>query len=137
MYTIKPMSFTNGEQYINVNGNRLKSKFSIHEGNDSYSATAAKGNSELISFLENYSPKTDPLEFCLNQNLLDYKTWETRVAAGLLFHPSPSSVIPRKCAVKITRYETKEDDPERDHLQRSPGASCIRGSEGSGWPRTA
>ncbi len=24
--------------------------------------------------------------------------------------------MPRKCAVKITRYETKEDDPERDHL---------------------
>jgi ATP-dependent DNA helicase RecG len=71
---------------------------------------------ELVSFLTDYSPKTDPLEFCLNQNLLDYKTWETRVAAALLFHSSPSSVIPRKCAVKITRYETKEDDPERDHL---------------------
>lgn len=71
---------------------------------------------ELISFLSDYSPKTDPLEFCLNQNLFDYKTWETRVAAALLFHPSPSSVIPRKCAVKITRYETREDDPERDHL---------------------
>ncbi|MBW2142586.1 MAG: putative DNA binding domain-containing protein [Deltaproteobacteria bacterium] len=71
---------------------------------------------ELLSFLKDYSLKTDPLEFCLNQNLLDYKTWETRVAAVLLFHPSPSSVTPRKCAVKITRYETKEDDPERDHL---------------------
>jgi ATP-dependent DNA helicase RecG len=38
------------------------------------------------------------------------------VSAALLFHPCPSAVIPRKCAVKITRYETKEDDPERDHL---------------------
>lgn len=71
---------------------------------------------ELISFLNDYAPKTDPLEFCINQNLLDYKTWETKVAASLLFHPYPSAVIPRKCAVKITRYETKEDDPERDHL---------------------
>jgi len=71
---------------------------------------------ELISFLQDYSPKTDPLEFCLNQNLLDHKSWETRVGAVLLFHPSPSSVIPRKCAVKITQYETKEDDPERNHL---------------------
>ncbi len=25
-------------------------------------------------------------------------------------------MIPRKCAVKITRYETREDEPERDHL---------------------
>lgn len=71
---------------------------------------------ELISFLRDYSPKTDPLEFCLNQNLLHHDTWETRVAAVLLFHFSPSSVTPRKCAVKISRYETKEDDPERDHL---------------------
>lgn len=71
---------------------------------------------ELKRFLAEYSPKTDPLEFCINQNLLDYKTWETKVSAALLFHPCPSAVIPRKCAVKITRYETKEDDPERDHL---------------------
>ncbi|RWX47433.1 ATP-dependent DNA helicase RecG [Candidatus Electrothrix aarhusensis] len=71
---------------------------------------------ELTEFLSEYSPKTDPLEFCINQNLLDYKTWETKVSAALLFHPYPSAVIPRKCAVKITRYETKDDDPERDHL---------------------
>ncbi len=25
--------------------------------------------------------------------------------------------MPRKCAVKIARYETREDDPERDHLK--------------------
>lgn len=70
----------------------------------------------LADFLEEYSPKTDPLEFCINQNLLDYKTWETKVSAALLFHTYPSAVVPRKCAVKITRYETKEDDPEREHL---------------------
>ncbi|HEY7558654.1 MAG TPA: ATP-binding protein, partial [Candidatus Binatia bacterium] len=29
---------------------------------------------------------------------------------------APSAVVPRKCSVKITRYETKEDDPEREHL---------------------
>lgn len=71
---------------------------------------------ELANFLAEYSPRTDPLEFCINQNLLDYRTWETKVSAALLFHPYPSAVIPRKCAVKVTRYETKEDDPERDHL---------------------
>ncbi|NTW99168.1 MAG: transcriptional regulator [Geobacteraceae bacterium] len=71
---------------------------------------------ELAIFLGDYSPKSEPLEFCINQNLLDYKTWEPRVASALLFHHTPSAVMPRKCAVKITRYETKEDDPERDHL---------------------
>jgi ATP-dependent DNA helicase RecG len=29
----------------------------------------------------------------------------------------PPAVLPRKCALKIVRYETKEDDPERDHLK--------------------
>jgi len=33
-----------------------------------------------------------------------------------LFHPNPSAVVPRKCAIKIIRYQTKEDDPEREHL---------------------
>lgn len=71
---------------------------------------------ELASFLENVSPKSDPLEFCLNQNLVDGKDWYPRVASALLFSDNPSAFVPRKCAVKITRYKTAEDDPERDHL---------------------
>jgi ATP-dependent DNA helicase RecG len=73
-------------------------------------------SAELSHFLHDYAPTTEPLDFCINQNLLDFRTWEPRVASALLFHPCPSAVIPRKCAIKITRYETKEDDPERDHL---------------------
>jgi ATP-dependent DNA helicase RecG len=72
---------------------------------------------ELRSFLLEYSPKSDPLEFVLNQNLVDRKTWEPKVAGLLLFNASPAAVLPRKCSVKIVRYETKEDDPERDHLK--------------------
>ena len=71
---------------------------------------------QIDSFLNDYSPKTDPLDFIINQNLVDYKSWEVRAAAALLFHPAPSAVMPRKCAVKVSRYETREDDPERDHL---------------------
>jgi ATP-dependent DNA helicase RecG len=71
---------------------------------------------ELHAFLMDHAPKTDPLDFVVNQNLIDNKTWGPRVASALLFHANPSSVMPRKCAVKIARYETKEDDPERDHL---------------------
>lgn len=72
---------------------------------------------ELGRFLTEYSPKSDPLEFALNQNLVDRKTWEPRVAGILLFNDSPAAVMPRKCSVKVVRYETKEDDPERDHLK--------------------
>jgi ATP-dependent DNA helicase RecG len=72
---------------------------------------------ELRRFLTEYSPKSDPLEFALNQNLVDRKTWEPKVAGILLFGDNPATVMPRKCSVKIVRYETKEDDPERDHLK--------------------
>jgi ATP-dependent DNA helicase RecG len=72
---------------------------------------------ELQRFLSEYSPKSDALEFALNQNLVDRKTWEPKVAGILLFNDNPASVMPRKCSVKIARYETKEDDPERDHLK--------------------
>ncbi len=72
---------------------------------------------ELERFLKAYSPKSDPLEFVVNQNLVDRKTWEPRVAGILLFNESPAIALPRKCSVKIVRYETREDDPERDHLK--------------------
>lgn len=35
-----------------------------------------------------------------------------------MFHENPSVAMPRKCAVKIARYETNEDDPERNHLRQ-------------------
>jgi ATP-dependent DNA helicase RecG len=72
---------------------------------------------ELGRFLAAYSPKIDPLEFVTNQNLVDRASWHPRVAGILLFNGNPSATLPRKCAVKIARYETKEDDPERDHLK--------------------
>ena len=71
---------------------------------------------EIKKFLEGYSPKTDPLDFVLGQNLFDARSWDPRVVSTLLFHVNPSTVNPKKCAIKIARYETKEDDPEREHL---------------------
>lgn len=71
---------------------------------------------EIQEFLADYAPRTDPLDLALNKGLLDRKTFKPKVAGALLFANEPSSIIPKKCSVKIVRYETKEDDPERDHL---------------------
>ncbi|MBW2742247.1 MAG: putative DNA binding domain-containing protein [Deltaproteobacteria bacterium] len=76
-------------------------------------------SSQLKSFLKDYSPKTDQLEFVVNQHLCDVKTWEPKVSGILLFSNEPSAIMPRQCAIKIARYETKEDDPERDHLKET------------------
>lgn len=70
----------------------------------------------LSDFLAGVAPTMEPLDYCLNENLLDLRTWEPRVAGMLLFHKNPSAFVPRKCAVKIARYETKEEEPDRDQL---------------------
>lgn len=72
---------------------------------------------ELQRFLNEYSPKTDPLDFAINQHLLDNASWQPIVAAALLFAPNPSAALPRKCAVKVVRYDTNEEQPEREHLK--------------------
>lgn len=71
---------------------------------------------QLADFLSGYSPSSDPLELSLNKNLIDRKTFKPKVAGVLLFAIDPASLMPKKCSVRIVRYETKEDDPERDHL---------------------
>ncbi|HTD03034.1 ATP-binding protein [Undibacterium sp.] len=73
----------------------------------------------MAQFLSDLSPKTEPLEFCVNQHLLDIRTWNPKVCGLVLFSPNPSSFIPTRAGVRITRYETKEEDPERDHLSYS------------------
>jgi ATP-dependent DNA helicase RecG len=79
----------------------------------------------ITEFLADYSPRTDPLELCISKNLIDRKTFKPKVAGVLLFAVEPASVMPKKCSVRIVRYETKEDDPERDHL------GAIESVEGS------
>jgi len=74
----------------------------------------------IADFLADYSPKSDALEFVVNQNLVDRASWKLKVCGTLLFHPNPASVVPRKCSVRIARYETREDSPERDHLSGTP-----------------
>jgi ATP-dependent DNA helicase RecG len=74
-------------------------------------------SSAIQSFLTDYSPKTDPVDFVVNQQLVDFKTWEPTVAGILLFSDQPSANMPRQCAIKIARYVTREDEPERDYLK--------------------
>lgn len=74
---------------------------------------------ELRTFLQDLLPTAEPLDFAVNQHLLDQKDWSPLVAGILLFAGNPSAALPRKCGVRISRYETRVDDPERDHLKES------------------
>lgn len=113
-----------GAQSLPLKDPQKIQELGFSKGNISYEDRIVEGlatetiteSTEIKTFLADYYPKTDALEFVISQNLVDYKSWEVRTAAALMFHMNPSTVIATRCAVKITRYETREDDPERDHL---------------------
>ncbi|MGV7098275.1 RNA-binding domain-containing protein [Bacillus subtilis] len=74
---------------------------------------------ELNSFLKSYSPRTNPEEYLKKQRLVRKSGAEVlpTIASVLLYADLPSAILPRKCAIKITRYNTNEDIPLREHLE--------------------
>lgn len=113
-----------GPQSITIKETAKIQQLAFSKGGVSFEDNIIKGlpteviteSNEIKRFLSDYSPRTDSLDFVISQNLVEFKTWEPRAAGALLFHSNPSAVMPRKCGVKITRYETREDEPEREHL---------------------
>jgi ATP-dependent DNA helicase RecG len=87
---------------------------------DHYLLSDLIGEPELDSFLANVSPATEPHIFALRERLADRDSRKASVAGAVLFSASPSAVVPRKCAVKVARYETKELVPQRQHLAATP-----------------
>lgn len=83
---------------------------------DSADAEDVVDSDEIKVFLDEYSPRTDPLDLSINKGLIDRRNFKPKACGLVLFSNDPSGVLPKKCSVKIVRYETKEDDPERDHL---------------------
>lgn len=74
-------------------------------------------SNEIVKFLSDYSPQSDPIDFTVNQNLVDRKSYEPRTAGILLFSDNPIPLLPKRCGIKINRYETSEEIPERTHLK--------------------
>ena len=72
---------------------------------------------EMKRFLNDYAPKSDPIDFTVNQNLVDRINYSPKIAGLLLFNDNPVTLLPRKCGIKITRYDTSAEVPERTHLK--------------------
>jgi len=72
---------------------------------------------EITRFLLDFSPKSDPIDFTVNQNLVDRDSYEPKMAGLLIFNDNPVTLLPRKCGIKITRYDTDEVEPERENLK--------------------
>lgn len=93
----------------------------------SYSVDEFLESEELISFLASYSPNMKPEEYLRKQRLVRKSGSEylPTIASVLLYADLPSAILPRKCAIKITRYNTSEDVPLREHLEEQ---QTIEGS---------
>lgn len=114
-----------GAQSLPLNSTEEIQSLQYAKGESSYEDTIVPGataedifeTEEMRTFLKAYSPATDPVDFTINQNLIDRKSYDPRTAGILLFSDNPVPLLPRRCGIKITRYETDLDVPEREHLR--------------------
>lgn len=77
-----------------------------------------ENSNSIIEFMLNIIPDAEPLTYLKNQELVTQD--QVKVTGVLLFCDEPSIYLPKRCSVKLMRYKTKEDEPEREHLMGVP-----------------
>lgn len=121
----KKVFIRKGAQSLEVKGATKIQELTYAKGIKSFEDELVKDAS--IDYLEkskvlkefiNHLPlkEVEPLDFLIKQNLVDRKDWTPKVASLLLFSENPSNEMPKQCAIKVVRYDTKDEDPERDAL---------------------
>ncbi|WP_018391601.1 ATP-binding protein [Ancylobacter sp. FA202] len=73
----------------------------------------------LAEFCAEITPPQEPLAFCVNEGLIDRKSYVPNSAGVLLFNENPQAVFPRRCGIKIVFYDTRQIVPEREHLKKN------------------
>ncbi len=120
----KQVIVRNGAQSQEVKGNLRISELAYAKGQRSYEdiiiPDAEIDELESSPYLRDFSvnlpsDNIEPLDVLLKQNLVD-KNWTPRVASILLFSENPSAILSKQCAIRIARYDTSDEDPERDDL---------------------
>lgn len=120
----KQVIVRNGAQSQELKGNLRIAELAYAKGQRSYEDITIpdaniddlEASDHLREFANNLpADNIEPLDVLLKQNLVD-KEWLPRVAAILLFSHNPSAILPKQCAIRIARYNTSDDDPERDDL---------------------
>src|SRR5262249_25656955 len=76
-------------------------------------------NSETaISFILNVVPSAEPDEWMQKQNLLS--GGKPTVAGLVLFSDEPQAALPKRSAIKIYRYGTRDEESSRETLKFDP-----------------
>lgn len=87
----------------------------------------------LNEYLEQLPIKNkDPLDFLLQENLIDREDLTPRTAAVLLFSQSPESALSKQCSIRIAKYDTREEESRdalvENHLVEDPLYELIHNS---------
>lgn len=87
---------------------------------EGYDIEELEDSEELKGFLEVFSPQVDVMSYLKKQRLIRKQKNEfyPTISAILLYADNPSAILSKKCAVKVTRYDTNELEPKREHLQK-------------------
>lgn len=113
-----------GAQSLEIKGNFRISELAYAKGQRSFeddlvpdaSLEKLESSIYLAEFASHLSSDNqEPLELLIKQNLVD-REWVPRAASLLLFSENPSAILPKQCAIRIARYDTSDEDPERDDL---------------------
>ncbi len=113
-----------GAQSLELKGNFKITELAYAKGQRSYEddlvPDSSIDNLESLEYLAEFvshlpSDNIEPLDLLVKQNLVD-KDWTPRAASLLLFAENPSAILPKQCAIRIARYNTTDEEPERDDL---------------------
>jgi len=72
----------------------------------------------ITNFMELVVPAAEPYTWLKKQLLI--REEKLTVAGVLLFDEEPQAILPKRCAIKIYRYKTSEQEPSRDTLAFDP-----------------
>lgn len=72
----------------------------------------------MVGFMLGVVPNAEPESWLEKQELV--KDGKPTVAATLLYHDEPQIVLPKRSAIKLYRYKTREEEGERDQLADDP-----------------
>ncbi|KGD66545.1 DNA-binding protein [Alcanivorax nanhaiticus] len=111
-------------QSLELKGNFKIAELAYAKGQRSYedelipdtSIDSLESSEYLAEFVGHLpSENIEPLDLLVKQNLVD-KDWVPRAASVLMFSENPSAMLPKQCAIRVARYNTMDEDPERDAL---------------------
>ena len=123
---------TKGEVYVRVNAGKVKlnseekiKRLELDKGivtfeNEFVAVNIDKLDNSLsiLKFLINVVPNAEPLTYLNNQELI--RNDQSKVSGILLFCDEPAVYLPKRCSVKIMRYQTKDEDIGREYLDGVP-----------------